>query len=209
MKLNAYFCDSLPSSFQTLLSDPEKIIQSAELIKDDKSTTVVKFVHDEKYYILKRFNARSNGHKVKRALRQTRASRCWQMSLIFQQHGINVPKPIAKLEYRYGIIKGDSYFVSEYVKGDELLEWLPKQQGELVELVGDEIKKVFDIFYQNRLSHGDMKATNLLWSEQQLFLIDLDVAKRHFLPITFFKANVRDKKRFRRNGEIFAKLSLK
>ena len=48
-----------------------------------------------------------------------------------------------------------------------------------------------------------MKATNLLWSNQQITLIDLDVAKQHGSKLLFDRAHARDKRRFGRNGALF------
>jgi len=110
---------------------------------------------------------------------------------------------IVELMCLLGCLKLDSFFICEYIEGSELLEWLPSQCEAEIERVTQQIRHIFDIFSQNRLSHGDMKATNLLRSGDEIFLIDLDVAKQHHSHLAFLKANKRDKKRFCRNGELF------
>jgi len=173
------------------------------LLKDDKSTTLVKITHNDKEYVVKRFNPRSAWHKIKRALRKTRAASCWEMSHIFQECGLKVPNPVAKIEKKWGCFKADSFFICEYVEGVELLDWLPSQNKDQIEQVTEQIIEIFSIFKENNLSHGDMKATNLLRCNSKLFLIDLDVAKQHRSGLTFLKAHKRDKKRFCRNGDLF------
>lgn len=198
------FAGDISQDFAQALSEPESLIAKGDVIKDDKSTTVVRFDWQGQQYILKRFNARSFGHSVKRALRQTRASVCWNMSHIFSTAGIHVAQPLAMLECRMGPFKGNSYFISAYVVGDELLHWLPKQVEQTQQQVTQKIRDLFTIFANNQLTHGDMKATNLLWSDQQIVVIDLDVAKQHLNSLFFTRSHSRDKRRFCRNGELFA-----
>lgn len=198
------FADNVSKDLAQALSQPEVLIEKGEIIKDDKSTTVVRFDWQGQQFILKRFNARGIGHSVKRALRQTRASVCWNMSHIFSMLGIHVAQPVAMLEKRIGPFKGSSYFISAYVDGDELLNWLPSQSEQTQHQVTQKIRDLFVIFSNNQLSHGDMKATNLLWSQQQIVVIDLDVAKQHLNSFLFTRSHLRDKRRFCRNGELFA-----
>ncbi len=200
------FADDISKDFAEALSQPEALIAQGELIKDDKSTTVVRFEWQGEQYILKRFNARSLGHSIKRALRQTRASVCWHMSKVFSAADINVAQPIAMLEKRLGFFKGTSYFVSTQVEGDELLNWLPQQSEQIQSEVKQEIRKLFTNFAKNQLTHGDMKATNLLWSHKQIVVIDLDTATQHKTSLLFVRSHARDKRRFCRNGKLFAEM---
>jgi len=162
VKLHYQLSDSLPSFVSEKFKNPEQLMSEGELLKDDKSTTLVKILLDGKTYVVKRFNARSRFHKVKRALRKTRAENCWQMSHVFHDCGINVPKPVAKIEKKIGCFKLDSFFICEYIDAQELLDWLPSQDKTQIERVTLKIVHIFDLFAQNKLSHGDMKATNLL-----------------------------------------------
>lgn len=201
------FADDISKEFIDVLSDPELLIKQGQVIKDDRSTTVVRFQWQEQFYILKRFNARNKVHTVKRFFRQSRAINCWKMSNTFSRFGVSVAKPIAMLEKRIGFIKLNSYFVCQEVDGVELLDWLPKQSLQTQSLVRKELSKIFISFENNRLSHGDMKATNLLWtekSEKRIVTIDLDTAKQHSIDLLFKRAHARDKRRFSRNGPIFA-----
>lgn len=200
------FADDVSKDFAKTLSQPEILIAQGELIKDDKSTTVVRFEWQGQRYILKRFNARSVGHTIKRALRQTRASVCWYMSNAFSSAGVNVAQPIAMLEKRIGFLKGTSYFISANVEGEEILHWLPQQSEHIQYEVQQKIRELFAIFATNQLTHGDMKATNLLWSHQEVVVIDLDVATQHRTSFLFARAHARDKRRFCRNGELFAEM---
>jgi Ser/Thr protein kinase RdoA (MazF antagonist) len=50
-----------------------------------------------------------------------------------------------------------------------------------------------------RITHGDLKASNLLWDADRLVLIDLDAMCQHASPAGFARAWQRDRARFLRN----------
>ena len=56
-----------------------------------------------------------------------------------------------------------------------------------------------NIMQEHKISHGDLKATNLLWVDNQLYFIDLDAARQHKTIASWQRANKRDKKRFLKN----------
>jgi len=61
------------------------------------------------------------------------------------------------------------------------------------------ILSLFETLYQQRISHGDLKATNLLWHEGQLVVIDLDAMTQHTSSKTFARAWRRERARLLRN----------
>ena len=50
-----------------------------------------------------------------------------------------------------------------------------------------------------KVTHGDMKATNLMWVNERLFFIDLDGAKKHVSQQSWQHAHKKDVKRFLKN----------
>ena len=103
----------------------ELVVNALVSFKNGPATTVVPVKLAESDCILKRYNARSAIHVVSRALRQTRAMRCWQRSYDFAKAGINVATPIMMYEQRIGPIRLDAYFVCDKLEGEELLGLLP------------------------------------------------------------------------------------
>ena len=61
---------------------------------------------------------------------------------------------------------------------------------------------------QYKISHGDMKASNLLWVDSELFFIDLDAARQHHSEASWRRANIRDRKRFLKNWRGIPELEL-
>lgn len=193
--------DVLPKSAQEL----DGLLGNAgkeHTLKNDLTTTVARISINQRDIILKRYNPRNTWHKVKRALRKSRARRCWKMSRVFSEAGLNVSPPIMMFEDRIGLIRMNAYFANEFLSGVELLSALPEmQRGERI-LVKEAITEAFAKLAAAKISHGDMKATNLLWVDQRLFFIDLDAAQRHrWWSLTWQRNHNRDRRRFLKNWE--------
>lgn len=176
----------------------QRIAEAKICYKDDRPTTVVELDIDEPY-ILKRYNARSRVHLFSRALRKSRARRSWQRSYEFAQAGINVAAPALMYECRFGPIRLDAYFISEKLSGQELLTVLPQMSEQAQK---DVLKQMADVFKKMRaakLTHGDMKASNILWVDGVLYFIDLDAAKKHLTQWSWEHSHQKDRKRFLKN----------
>ena len=170
-------------------------------LKNDRTTTVVMHKVAGEKFVVKRYNPRNQWHKIKRALRQTRAQRCWQMSYLFAQVGLNVARPIMMLEQRFGPLRGDAFFVNQMLEGQELLSALPKMQQDEQHKVKAALVDAFEVMAKSMISHGDMKASNLIWTGQLLYFIDLDAAQQHRSKSAWLKANQKDRKRFLKNWQ--------
>jgi tRNA A-37 threonylcarbamoyl transferase component Bud32 len=197
------FDDSVPVELvSALFTTPAQLFTGSGmsyLYKHDKGTTVVKVIFSGREYVVKRFNSRSMWHRVKRALRQSRARKCWDMARLFEQAGIRTAKPMGYLEQRWGPFCGDSYYVCEHIDGEICGVWISGQDESIWEAFCDQAEALFLAMWESGLSHGDMKATNLIWSKGELYLIDLDAACR---PWIAFRRNYlarRDRQRFMRN----------
>ena len=177
----------------------DQYIDTKDVYKNDLTTTVVKVSLDEADFVLKRYNPRSFGHKIKRALRRSRASRCWSMSYAFARAGLRVPTPVFMYELRFGILRKSAYFANEFLDGEELLTIFPMMSKHDQMSVVSDLKVAMDCMRESKISHGDMKASNLLWVQGELFFIDLDAAKQHRTKFGWQLANKRDKKRFLKN----------
>jgi len=198
----------------------DRVLENSDTrLKHDQTTTVASFNIDKpdlhktdhnsaanEALVLKRYNPRSYWHTIKRALRGTRARRCWCMSYHFRRAGLNVSKPILMYERRYGLLRGDAYFINRYLQGEELLSTLPKMSDAQQQQVAQAVLEAFSLMQSHRISHGDMKASNLLWVDEQLYFIDLDAAQKHRSQIGWDRAHRKDKARFMKNWRSYPEL---
>lgn len=207
MRFNRRFSASInPALCDALEGDIDRLIHSGEMLKHDKTTTVAKLDVAGTRIVIKRYNARSFWHRIKRALRQSRAMRCWIMSEKFVSAGLQVAPRVAMVEKRFGPFCLDAYFIAEWVDAEELLTWLPNQPLDKKEVVRQQVNHIFAKFRQHRLSHGDMKATNLLWKDKYIVFLDLDAATQHESAVLWERGYRRDQKRFAKNGDDFVEL---
>jgi tRNA A-37 threonylcarbamoyl transferase component Bud32 len=169
--------------------------------KHDRTTTVSRVELVGEPMVLKRYNPRNQWHKIKRALRRSRARRCWQMSYAFSEAGLNVATPILMLEDRFGPFRLNAYFLNEFLDGQELMTLLPSMNQAQQLKVAEAIDDAFEKLKAARLTHGDLKASNLMWCNDRLYFIDLDAAQQHRNPVTWLKGHNKDRKRFLKNWQ--------
>ena len=177
----------------------DRLIAEGQMLKHDRTTSVCRVVHQGQELVVKRYNARSSWHRIKRLFRRSRASRCWQASAAFSSAGIDVVENVAMLEKRFGILHGRAYYISHVAAGPTLYDCVDSLcEAELGEVTA-QISAIFNAMAEHWLSHGDMKATNLMWDGQRLRLIDLDAASQHRSSWLWRRANNRDRRRFMKN----------
>ena len=104
---------------------PDSVMVRATLLKDGNSATVVRTELAGRPVIIKRYNIKNAGHRLRRLFRETRASNAWRAAHLLQMAGIKTPAPLVLLEQRRGPLRGVAYLVSEDVGGEEMLDVLP------------------------------------------------------------------------------------
>ncbi|MDH3380499.1 MAG: lipopolysaccharide kinase InaA family protein, partial [Gammaproteobacteria bacterium] len=163
-----YDCDF----FRELLRAPDRIMENSTsdgVFKSDGTTTVARVMGDDLDLVIKRYNTRNRWHVLKRALRRTRAMRSWNMAHELLSIGVATPRPAAVIEERLGPFRKRSYFVSEYVPGQPCLNHLSSTTA-----AGDSVRAhlvtLFERMSRHRISHGDMKATNILVQDGRVVL---------------------------------------
>jgi tRNA A-37 threonylcarbamoyl transferase component Bud32 len=143
-------------------------ISAGVVLKDGGTCTVAKAVIGGRVLLIKRYNLKSLSHALGRAWRPSRAWHSWREAHRLQFLGISTPAPLALIEERLGPMRRRAWLVSEFCPGTNLLGHLSADR-EPSEEVGRAILNLFESMHRARISHGDMKATNLLWHSGQVF----------------------------------------
>ncbi|MEH6469137.1 MAG: lipopolysaccharide kinase InaA family protein [Porticoccus sp.] len=185
-----------------LMDEPEVAVGHAQFLKRGNTATVVKVSGDGGDWVLKRYNIKSFWHGLSRCFRPSRAWISWESAHRLELLGIATPASLAMRENRAGPFRREAYLVTECAVGDNLHTWLLKHGDTPVpEWLNLEVHHLFDILWRSAVSHGDMKATNLIVSGEQLQVIDLDAVRWHRYKAPFVKAYGRDLQRFMDNWQ--------
>ena len=194
--------DIYSSSFESFIGDPNTYIKKECIMKDGNSTTVAEFNFDGEICVIKRYNLKSLLQKMKYLFKPSRAAKCWRNSLMLRMLGVETPRPFMVIEERlFGLLRQKAYFVCEKIEAPNLMEYFEDKQlknSELVQIIA-KFRNLFQIMIDYKISHGDMKASNFIFHNEQLIVLDLDGMKRHQSNRSFKKAIMKDLNRFMEN----------
>ncbi len=192
-------------AFQQFLNNPEMAFANTqlEILKAGGSSTVVKININDKTYVIKRYNMKNVFHWMRRTLRKTRAAESWKLSNTLRLFGVATPKPIAFIEKRFLGLRNKSYFVMEYVNGKNLMDYFSDYQPDDAhfEKIATRVIQLIKNITKMKMSHGDLKATNILIENDQPVLLDLDGMKEYKSQSKSNRVYKNEIKRFMKNWE--------
>ncbi|MDP2154046.1 MAG: lipopolysaccharide kinase InaA family protein [Methylotenera sp.] len=180
----------------------DDLINTQTLLKSGNTCTVALANIENVPLVIKRYNIKNIWHGIARALRKTRASASWANAYRLTLLGIATPKPIALIEQRYFGLRGKAYFVSEYLEAPDANLFFEQKPEQVARATA--IHNIVILFYRLfllKISHGDMKATNIKLLDASPWLIDLDSMRQHDWDGFALKAHVQDLKRFMKNWQ--------
>ena len=200
-----YVCDrrDYSEAMQKALDDPESLFANARYLKRGNTATVVVTHIGERQVVIKRYNLKNAVHGLKRAFQPTRAAISWRNAQRLRFYDIATPRPIALIEQRIGPLRRVSYFITECSQDQDCAQFLTRadiseqRRAAVAERIVALIKRLRAL----NLSHGDMKATNILIAADQPVLIDLDAMHKHANTAAATRALQRDLQRFMQNWE--------
>ena len=200
-----YVCDrrDYSAAMQQALDDPESLFTNAHYLKRGNTATVAVTHIDGRAVVIKRYNLKNAAHALKRAFQPTRAAISWRNAQRLRFYDIATPRPIALIERRIGPLRRVSYFLAEHSQGEDCAQFLTRADisEQRRTAVAERIVALIERLRALNLSHGDMKATNILIAADQPALIDLDAMRKHSNTAAASHALQRDLQRFMQNWE--------
>ena len=183
-----------------LLAAPDATVETGRALKSGGSATVTLVEQPGRRLVIKRYNIKNALHWLKRCWRPSRAWHSWIEGNRLDFLGIATPRPLAMLEVRWLGLRRRSYLITEYTAGEDIISrFQPYLSGSPREPELVALDQLFEALLRERISHGDMKGTNLLWEQGRWTLIDLDAAQQHSSDTRFARAYAKDRARFLRN----------
>lgn len=191
-----YYSDAV----QKLLVDPEFFLQNSPhtKLKTGNTCTVFQFELENRTFVVKRYNIKNFWHGLNRAFRRSRAAYYWRNAMCLASWRLGVAKPIALVEKRIGPLRKQAYYMMEYVQGTSLQNLANNSSKENV-VKDPKIQHLFFDLEAIGLSHGDLKADNIIFADGEPVLLDLDAMKLHRFRWAWQRANRRDLERFMKN----------
>jgi len=180
------------------LADLDGLIDNGQLLKDGGTATVALVKIAGQAYVLKRYNIKKPIHSFMRGLKWSRAAVSWKNGLLLEMLGIPTAQSYVMIEQRWGPLRRRSYLLSEYIDAPQAWDIYEGEQYD------DEIKKhwarklvdLFVLLKRSQISHGDLKAQNILCSEGGPLFIDLDGLNAEQSPASFWRQFNKDIARF-------------
>jgi tRNA A-37 threonylcarbamoyl transferase component Bud32 len=201
--LTIYDREYKSEEFLVALKNLDVLIASpaATLLKSGRTATVAKINIDGQPLIVKRFNIKGMMHWLRRSLRETRAQKSWRLGQRLRLMGIATVKPVALVEKRFLGFRGKSYLIMEYINGEHSGEYFSGtvRDTEAAATTANKIILLFENLAKLRITHGDLKMTNILFENDTPVLIDLDGMCEHNMVLGFKHTFHKEIKRFMQN----------
>lgn len=185
-------------SWLEFFSRLDEQVDSGKRLKDGNSATVTLTECEGMSVVVKRYNIKNFKHLLSRCWRPSRAWRAWENAHRLKVLGIKTPQPIAVVEKRLGFLRHKAFYVAEYDPSPNALSVYAKG-GEVTPQHLEDFFHLFSAMMYAGISHGDLKANNLLLTEAGIALIDLDAMTFHSDQKHFMKYFSKDMERFMRN----------
>ena len=189
------------TAMQPLLDDPDRFMQAGHRLKDGNSATVVRIRYQDQTLVIKRYNIKNLRHRLRRCLRSSRGRIAWRNAHMLRMIGIETPPPRALIEDRWGPFRSRAFLICAHQPGTHLADyWPPDWQAADTRM--DALRPLTTLIgrlYAAQISHGDLKATNLIVDGGRIVLVDLDGLRIYRAPQRFMRHYRKDCERLLRN----------
>lgn len=181
-----------------LVTHLDALMEAGEILKRGNTCCVSRLRWNGRDIVVKRYNHKGLIHSLRHTLKTSRARRGWAASHRLCLLGIGTPEPLAYIERRKGPLVWCSYLIHEYVPGRKLSDLLRDST------VGEnqrrrhiaQVLEVLDKLGHHRITHGDMKHSNILIRAGRPVLTDLDALTVHRWRWAYRVGHRKDVRRF-------------
>ncbi|MHC4558843.1 MAG: lipopolysaccharide kinase InaA family protein [Planctomycetota bacterium] len=159
----------------------DALMDAGQILKNGRTSYVSRLMWNDKDVVAKRYNHKGLGHSLRHTIKRSRARRAWLYAHRLGILEISTPKPLAYIEQRKGFLIWKSYLVTQYVEGQKLYYFL--QDDTVTEkqrtVINQQAAVLLDKLGKYKMTHGDLKHTNILITKNGPVLTDLDAVQFH------------------------------
>jgi len=189
------FCDDInPHEF---IEQIDELMDKGEILKKGNTCYISRFDYNNRDIVVKKYNYKGPVNLIRQNFKTSRARRNWLFANLLASVKIETPRPFGFIEKKKGPFIWQSYYICEYTDAMNLYTFLanPNLTESGREKMADRIIDLMAQLGKRGLSHGDMKRSNILISDDKLILIDLDSMRNHGLGLTCQMELAKDIKR--------------
>ncbi len=190
---------------RALLQNPEHYFNAdtSVFLKQGNTCTVKRVNLGNEELVIKRYNPKGAAYELSHKGRMSRARKSWKNAHLLQFMGIATPAPVAVVEHNNTLGKRRSYFITCYQPGEDSWTYFcsERHNEQTKHCVAQSILNILDKLAQYRITHGDLKGSNFIIHQEQVYLIDLDAMKQHPWQRGFKQQQQKDHKRFLKNWD--------
>jgi tRNA A-37 threonylcarbamoyl transferase component Bud32 len=198
-----YARDYQSETFLKLLANPDVAFTqpNSKILKAGRSSTVARITLDNRMLVVKRYNVKDTWHWLRRSLRASRAAESWRLANLLRLFFIPTPKPVAFIEKKFLGLRNKSYFIMEYIDGMHLGDYFANyhESDAHFEKIAVRVIVLLNNLTKLKVSHGDLKMTNILLQHERPVLIDLDGMQEYKSQAIANRAYKKEIKRFMKN----------
>jgi tRNA A-37 threonylcarbamoyl transferase component Bud32 len=191
------------SGLAELVDRLDKLLKNGQVLKSGNTCFVSRLDLPGRQVVVKRYNHKGIVHSVRHTLKGSRARRCWVHAHRLCELNIATPRPLAYIEQYKGALLWQSYLMTEYVAGVKLSDFLHNADVRAAQRsrAAEQIRELLAKMHKHFVTHGDLKGTNILITDNGPVLTDLDAMKSHLLRWTHKVDSARDTRRISTEGK--------
>ena len=180
----------------------DALMDEGQILKNGNTCYVSRFMWNGKDVVVKRYNHKDFIHSLRHTIKRSRARRGWLHGHRLRILDIATPKPLAYIEQLKKKLVWESYLVTEYVEGQKFYDFLRNSNitEEQRSIAMRQVKNLLDKIGKYRITHGDLKHTNILITDSGPTITDLDGMKVHKWNWTYKISRAKDFERFTKYG---------
>ena len=186
-----------------LIDGIDGLMDGGEILKAGNTCYVCRMQWNGRDVVVKRYNHKGVLHSARHTVKRSRARRAWLAANHLGMVGVATARPVAYIEKFRGALLWQSYLLCEYVDGRNLDRYLgddvdSDERAEVLRKTG----VMFELLDVARISHMDLKPSNIMICSGEPVLVDLDAME--FSPF-----DAVHRMRFSRSMQKFAERSEK
>jgi tRNA A-37 threonylcarbamoyl transferase component Bud32 len=194
------FCQEVnPPDF---IKQIDALMNEGQILKNGNTCYLSHLMWNGKDVVVKRYNHKGFIHSLRHTIKRSRARRGWLHGHRLAMLDIATPKPLAYIEQLKKKLVWKSYLVTEYVEGQKLYDFLRNSNiaEEQRSIAMRQVQNLLDKIGKYRITHGDLKHTNILITDNGPTITDLDGMKVHKWNWAYKISRAKDFRRFTKYG---------